>query len=193
MDRTELTRRLRTRRSQLTEELGQYIHHMEELEASIQAIEGEEIPTPLFPPQNPFRGVPVQRINTETYLLIARQIIGRQTPEQTRTPGAERGTLLQELEQRRREVRRIIASLDRELEQLEAQAARESRLVELYPRGRQVVNDRDHLRAELQFYIDITEALEYIPNRITPEERAKANRRARNWIENIGWRRNNRG
>ena len=73
------------------------------------------------------------------------------------------------------------------------EAARENRLVELYPRGRQVVNDRDHLRAELQFYIDITEALEYVPNRITPEERAEANRRARNWIENIGRRRNNRG
>jgi hypothetical protein len=88
MDRAELTRRLRTRRSQLTKELGQYIHHIEELEASIQAIEGGEIPTPLFPPQNPFRGVPVQRINTETYLIIARQIIGRQTPEQAMTPGA---------------------------------------------------------------------------------------------------------
>jgi hypothetical protein len=123
MDRAELTRRLRTRRSQLTEELGQYIHHIEELEASIQAIEGGDIPTPLFPPQYPYRGVPVERINTETYLLIARQIIGRQTPGQTRTPGAEKAALLQELEQCRREVRRFIASLDRELEQLEVQAA----------------------------------------------------------------------
>ncbi len=100
---------------------------------------------------------------------------------------------MQELEQCRRDVHRIIASLDRELEQLEAQAARENRLLELYPRGHQVVDNRDHLRAELQFYIDITEALEYVPNRITPEERAEANRGARNWIENIGQRKNNRG
>jgi hypothetical protein len=55
----------------------------------------------------------------ETYLLTARQIIGNQTPDQTRTPGgAEKLALLRELEQRRGEVRRIIASLDREIEEL---------------------------------------------------------------------------
>jgi predicted ribosome quality control (RQC) complex YloA/Tae2 family protein len=185
MDRSDLARRLRSRRSQVTEELGQLIHHIEELEASIQVIEGGEIPAPIFPPQNPFRGVPVPRINTETYLLIAREIIGRQTPEQTRTPGAQKAALLQELEQRRREVRRLIAPLDRELEQLEAQAAQERNLVELYPRGRQVINDRDNLRAELQFYIDLTDALNYTPTRTTPEERVAANQRARTWVENI--------
>jgi hypothetical protein len=185
MDRSELTRRLRSRRSQVTEELGQLIHHIEELELSIQAIEGGEIPAPIFPPQNPFRGIPVQRINTDTYLLIARQIIGRQTPGQTRTPGAEKAALLQELEQRRREIRRIIASLDREIELLEAQAAQEHSIGELYPRGRQLINDRDNLRAELQFYIDLTEALNYTPTRTTPEERVAANQRARTWIENV--------
>ena len=185
MDRIELVRRLRSRRAQVTEELGQLIHHIEELEASIQAIEGGEINAPLFPPQNPFRGVPVTQISTDTYLLIARQIIGRQTPDQTRTPGAEKAALLQELEQRKREVRWIIASLDREIEQIEVQAAQDRSLVELYPRGRQVIDDRDNLRAELQFYIDLTEALNYTPTRTTPEERAAANQRARTWVENI--------
>ncbi len=185
MDRSDLARRLRSRRSQVTEELGQLIHHIEELEASIQVIEGGEIPAPIFPPQNPFRGVPVPRINTETYLLIARQIIGRQSPEHTRTPGAQKAALLQELEQRRREVRRLIASLDRELEQLEAQAVQDRNLVELYPRGRQVIDNRDNLRAELQFYIDLTDALNYTPTRTTPEERVAANQRARTWVENI--------
>jgi len=145
MDRTELIRRLRTRRAQLTEELGQSIHQIEELEASIQVIEGGEISVPLFPPQNPFRGVPVQRINTDTYIVIARQIIGRQS--QARTPGAEKAALLQELEQRRREVRRIIASLDRELEQIEAQAAQDRNILEHYPRGQRVIEDRDNPRA----------------------------------------------
>ncbi len=45
MDRVELIRRLRSRRAQVTEELGQLIHHIEELEASIQVIEGGEITT----------------------------------------------------------------------------------------------------------------------------------------------------
>jgi hypothetical protein len=191
MDRIELIRRLRSRRTQITEELGQLIHHIEELEASIQVIEGGEITAPQFPPQNPFRGVPVPRINTDTFLLIARQIIGRQSPDQTRTPGAEKAALLEELEQRKRQVRRIIASLDREIEQIEAQAAQDRSLVELYPRGRQVINDRDNLRAELQFYIDLTEALDYTPTRTTPEERAAANQRARTWVENVA-RRNRR-
>lgn len=185
MDRIELIRRLRSRRAQVTEELGQLIHHIEELEASIQVIEGGESNAPLFPPENPFRGVPVTRTNTDTYLLIARQITGRQTPDQTRTPGAEKTALLQELEQRKREVHRIIASLDREIEQIEAQAVQDRSLVESYPRGRQVIDNRDNLRAELQFYIDLIEALNYTPTRTTPEERAAANQRARTWVENI--------
>ena len=185
MDRIELIRRLRSRKTQRTEELSQLIHHIEELEASSQTVEGGEVNAPLFPPQNPFRGVPVARINTDTYLLIARQIIGRQTPDQTRTPGAEKTALLQELEQHKREVHRIIASLDREIEQIEAQAVQDRSLVELYPRGRQVIDDRDNLRAELQFYIDLIEALNYTPTRTTPEERAAANQRARTWVENI--------
>ncbi len=89
------------------------------------------------------------------------------------------------MEQRKREVRRIIASLDREIEQIEAQAAQDRSLVELYPRGPQVINDWDNFRAELQFYIDLTEALNCTPTRTTPEERAAANQRARTWVENI--------
>jgi hypothetical protein len=71
------------------------------------------------------------------------------------------------------------------IEQLEAQAAQEHSIGELYPRGRQVINDRDNLRAELQFYIDLTEALNYTPTRTTPEERVAANQRTRTWIENV--------
>jgi hypothetical protein len=130
----------------------------------------------------------VQRINTDTYIAIARQIIGRQN--QARTPGAEKAALLQELDQRQREVRRIIASLDRELEQIETQAAQDRNILEHFPRGRQAIEDRDNLRAELQFYTDITEALNYTPTRITPEERAEANQRAREWAENNTRRRN---
>jgi hypothetical protein len=190
MDRAELARRLRTRRTQITEELGRHIHHLEELEASLQVIEGQEITVPLFPPQNPFRDVPVRRIDTETYILIARQIVGRLTG-QSRIPGAERPALLRELEQRSREVRRIIASLDREIEQIEAQRTQDNNLAS-YPRAREIFNDRDNLRAELQFYTDITEALNYTPSRVTQEERAEANQRAREWIENAVRGRNNR-
>ncbi len=170
------------RRTQITEELGRHIHHLEELEASLQAVEGLEITVPLFPPQNPFRDVPVRRIDTETYILIARQIIGRQTG-QSRIPGAERPALLRELEQCSREVRRIIASLDREIEQIEAQRTQDNNLAS-YPRAREIFNNRDNLRAELQFYADITEALNYTPTRVTQEERAEANQRAWTWIEN---------
>jgi hypothetical protein len=191
MDRAELTRRLRTRRIHIAEELGRQIHHIEEIEASLQVLEGHEITAPLFPPQNPFRDIPVRRINTETYVLIARQIIGRQTPEQTRVPGAQGPALLRELEQRCREVRRIIASLDREIEQIEAQRALDNNL-DLYPRGRQVIDDRDNLRTELQFYLDLIEALSFTPTRVTPEERAEANLRARTWVENLGRGRNRR-
>jgi hypothetical protein len=191
MDRSELARRLRSRRALITEELGRNIHHIEELEATLQALEGSEVTAQLFPPQNPFRDVPIRRINTETYILIARQIVGGQPSVQTRTPGSEKPALLQELELRRREVRRIIASLDRQIEQLEAQGAEEGNL-DSYPGARRIFSDRDNLRAELQFYIDLTEALNYTPTRTTPEERAAANQRARTWVENIGRRRNNR-
>jgi hypothetical protein len=191
MDRAELARRLRTCRIHIAEELGRQIHHIEEIEASLQVLEGQEITAPLFPPQNPFRDVPLRRIDTETYVLIARQIIGRQTPDQTRVPGAQGPALLRELEQRCREVRRIISSLDREIEQIENQRAQDNNLA-LYPRGRQVINDRDNLRTELQFYLDLIEALTYTPTRITPEERAEANFRARTWVENLGRGRNRR-
>ena len=189
MDRAELARRLRTRRIQIAEDLGRQIHHIEEIEASLQVLEGGDITAPLFPPQNPFRDVPVRRIDTETYVLIARQIIGRQTPDQVRVPGAQRAALLRELEQRCREVRRLIASLDREIEQIEAQRVQDNNL-ELYPRGRQVIDDRDNLRTELQFYLDLIEALNFTPTRVTPEERTEANIRARTWVENLARGRN---
>jgi hypothetical protein len=191
MDRAELARRLRTRRIHIAEELGRQIHYIEEIEASLQALEGDDITVPLFPPQNPFRDVPVRRIDAETYVLVARQIIGRQTPDQVRVPGAQKVALLWELEQRCREVRRLIASLDREIEQIEAQRAQDNNLT-LYPRGRQVIDDRDNLRTELQFYLDLIEALNFTPTRVTPEERAEANIRARTWVENLGQGRNRR-
>ncbi len=100
MDRAELIRRLNLRKAELTRELGQQIHHIEEVEALIQVIEGREITLVHFPPQNPFRDIPVRRIDTDTYLLIARRIIGNQVAGQARVPGAERPASLQELEQR---------------------------------------------------------------------------------------------
>jgi hypothetical protein len=156
MDRAELARRLRSRRIKLTEELERHIHHIEELEATLQVIEGREVTTP-----------------------------------QTRTPGAEKPALQRELDQRCRDVRRIIVSLDREIEQIEAQRVTDGNL-DLYPRGRQVINERDNLRSELQFYIDLIEALNYTPTRVTPEERAEANHRARTWAENLVRGRGNR-
>jgi hypothetical protein len=188
MDRSELLRRLRSRRVQLSESLSQQIHHIIEVDASIQAIEGRDIHVPDFPLQNPFRDVPSRRIDHDTYLLIARQIVGGQAPEHIRVPGAERPALLRELEQRRREVRRIITTLDRQLEELEAQTSP----TETNARASSTLEIRDNLRAELQFYIDLTEALNYTPTRVTPEERTEANQRARNWIENISRRRNDR-
>jgi hypothetical protein len=78
--------------------------------------------------------------------------------------------------------------LDRQIEELEAQPPS----AEIHARASSTLEIRDNLRAELQFYIDLTEALNYTPTRVTPEERAEANQRARNWIENINRRRNNR-
>ncbi len=172
----------------MMQELGQAIHHIEEIEASIQAVKGREINVTLFPPQNPFRDVPIRRIDTDTYLLIARHIIGNQSPDQARIPGAEQPALLQELEQCCRGVRRIIAALDRELEEIVAQGHNQ----EHSARARRTLKDRNYLRAELQFYKDLSEALNYIPTRKTPEEQVEANQRARTWIENLNRRRGNR-
>jgi hypothetical protein len=72
MDRNELLRRLRARRTQLTQELGQQIHHIEELEVSIRMTKGQDTNIPLFPPQNPSRNVPIRRIDTDTYLFSNR-------------------------------------------------------------------------------------------------------------------------
>jgi hypothetical protein len=74
-----------------------------------------------------------------------------------------------------------MASLDRDIEVLEAQG----NISTTHDRARQVFKDRDNLRIELQFYIDITEALNYSPTRTTSEERAEANQRARTWVEDI--------
>jgi hypothetical protein len=50
--------------------------------------------------------------------------------------------------------------LDREAEEIEAQNDSPA----IRTRARQVYEDRDNLRAELQFYIDLTEALNYTPD-----------------------------
>ncbi len=83
--------------------------------------------------------------------------------------------------------------MDREAEQLEAQGTQDRNL-ELYHRLRQVYTNRDILRAELQFYLDLREALNHTPTRVTTEERNEANLRARTWIEDVNRRRrDNRG
>ncbi len=54
MNRGELLERLWQQRNHLEQELTQRIVHIENIDASIQAIENREINTPTFPPQNPF-------------------------------------------------------------------------------------------------------------------------------------------
>ncbi len=68
MDDNELLSKLRFRRAKLVEELGQQVAHIEELSSVIQRSGGEDQGPPVFPPSNPFQGVPQQRIDTQTYL-----------------------------------------------------------------------------------------------------------------------------
>jgi hypothetical protein len=96
-----LIEKLQFRWTKLEEELGQQIAHIEEISATIQLLEGRTPRPSVFPPQNPFQGVPVQRIDTETYTRIARTLISQPGSNQgiQRTPGAETPVLILELGQ----------------------------------------------------------------------------------------------
>ncbi len=110
--------KLKFRKAKLIEQLGEQIAHVEEIITSISLIEGKEARPVLFPPQNPFQGVPIRRIDSETIIRIARTLIGdHQDPN--RKPGAEGPDLIAELKYREREVSRIIASIETETERLQ--------------------------------------------------------------------------
>jgi hypothetical protein len=71
----ELINKLKFRKSKLTEELGQQIGHIKELTATINILEGNNPRPNSFPPENPSQSVPIPRIDTETYICIARTLI----------------------------------------------------------------------------------------------------------------------
>ncbi len=76
MDNNNIISRLRFHRTALLEQLGQQIAHTEEISTVIQLLLGGEVPHPAtFPPNNPFQGVPQQRIDHEMYLRIVRTLI----------------------------------------------------------------------------------------------------------------------
>ncbi len=106
MERGELLARLKQQKQQLEQELTQQIMDIEVISASIQAIEGKEITCPIFPPQNPFEGVPINKIDSGTYINIARQLINNK--DNARIPGVRGQPLVQELNIRIREVGEII-------------------------------------------------------------------------------------
>jgi hypothetical protein len=110
----DILSKLKSRRSKLEEELGQQIAHIEEISATIDIIEWRAPKANTFPPQNPFQDMPAQRIDTETYIRIARALITQPGSTQgiQRVPGAEAPALILELSQRIREVNRIISTAD---------------------------------------------------------------------------------
>ncbi len=160
MNREELVNRLRQQRNQLEQELTQHILHIENLNASIQAIEDREINRPSFPPQNPFKGVPIGRIDTSTYLNIARRLIDNKN--NVRVPGIRGEPLVKELNICIGEVESIINRLDNQAEQLIG--TRDVRTIQ------QIQDERDKLRIELEFYKDLAEAIQTELRRLSQEE-----------------------
>jgi hypothetical protein len=181
MENNDILDKLRYRRANLVEHLGQQIAHINELSAAIQLLGGEAIGPSTFSASNPFQGVPQQRIDTQTYLLIARTLISNagNAPGIQRIPGAQAPTLITELTLRIREVNRIIYDIDRDIERLETRPNNQ----EISERIRGLLSDRDKLAAEVQFYRDLKEALENRPTRITREELQEQRERARNWAQ----------
>ena len=181
MNDNDILDKLRFRRSKLLEELGQQIAHIEELSAVIQRLGGETQRPPTFPPTNPFQGVPQQRIDTQSYLRIARTLISDigDTQGIQRVPGAESPALIVELSQRIREINHIIHGIDQDIERLETQASNGGRADNIQA----VIRDRDRLAAEVQFYRDLKEALEHRPTRATRQEVQEQRDRARDWAE----------
>lgn len=177
----ELIDKLKFRKSKLTEELGQQIGHIEELTATINILEGNNPRPNSFPPENPFQSVPIPRIDTETYIGIARTLISAPGDTQgiQRKPGAQAPDLIIELGQRIREVTRIIFRADQELERLESRANTR----DIVQRRQELLSDRDKLAGELQLYKDLKEALENKPVRPSREEIQDQRNRARDWAD----------
>lgn len=177
----ELVSKLKFRKSKLEEELGQQIAHIEELSTTIDILEHRAPRPNSFPPQNPFQDVPTRRIDTETYIRLARTFISQPGSTQgiQRIPGAEAPALIIELTQRIREVNRIISAADQELERIEPRA----RTREIVQRIQELQTDRDKLAGELQFYKDLKEALEHRRARLSQEEIQDQRNRARDWAD----------
>ncbi len=148
MNREEIITRLQAQKQHLKQELTQRILHIENISKAIDLIEGREVTQPSYPPHNPFEGVPIARIDTETYLTIGRCIV--ENKNNVRTLG---------------EVEQIIRRLDNTAEQLIGTRDPQS-LSKLH----RIQDDRDRLRIELEFYKDIIEALQTDTKKITQEE-----------------------
>ncbi len=87
----------------------------------------------MFPLQNPFEGVPIRRIDTETYLSIARHLV-----DNIRTAGVNRQILVKELNTCIRELEQIINNLDNNAEQLSGRCDGHYRI-----QLQQIQDDRD--------------------------------------------------
>ena len=174
MDKETLLERLQQQKQQLEQELIQRIVNIENTIASIQIIEGQGAQHPRFPPQNPFEGVPIKSINTETYLTIARLLVNNKS--NIRTPGVNKRLLVNEINTRIGEVEQIISRFDNTTEQLSIRRDAQSQRQLL-----QVQDDRDKLRIELEFYRDIIEALQSEPKKLTKEEVEEGKQKAKDW------------
>jgi hypothetical protein len=176
MDKGELIERLKQQRRVLEQELTQQIVNIENITASIQALEGTENSRAHFPPQNSFEGVPIRRIDSDTYINIARHLIDNK--KNIRTPGVRGQPLVRELNIRIQEVGELIHRLDNRAEQLigtsDPQLARDIQRIQ---------DDRDKLRIELEFYKDSSEAVQTEPRRLSREELEEEKYKAREWWE----------
>jgi hypothetical protein len=181
MEKGELIARLAQQKQQLEQELTERIVQIENITAAIQAIEGKDITRPNSPPKNPFEGVPVRRINSDTYLNIARRLVDNKN--HARTPGVRGEPLTRELNTRIGKVENIIIGLDNRAEQLISTRDTGS----LRHLG-QLQDDSDKLRIELEFYKDLSEAIQVEPRRLTREELEEERYKAKDW-----WKRRNPG
>ncbi len=118
MENNYILDKLRYQRANLVENLEQQIAHIEEISTVIQLLRGEAIGPSTFPPSNPFRGVPQQWIDNQTYLRIARMLISNigNTQGIQRIPGAQAPALIAQVTLRIREVSRIIYDTDCDIE-----------------------------------------------------------------------------
>jgi hypothetical protein len=173
MNKQILLERLKQQKQRQEQELIQNIVNIENTIASLQVLEGQEIQQAHFPPQNPFEGVPINRINTETYLTIARLLVNN--TDNVRTPGINKKLVVKELNTRIGELEQIINSFDNTAEQLSVRCDTSSQR-----QLRQMQDDRDTLRIELEFYRDIIEALQP-HSKLTKEEIEEGKQKAKDW------------